>query len=337
MNDLRASPTHHGVPTSPPSSPLRFGLLGASRLGVHYIIDPAKEIPVATVTAAAARDRVRAERFAAEYQIPVACDSYEALLARDDVDAVYVPLPVSAHYEWCERALLAGKHVLCEKPLTMNAAQAEQLVGLADTRNRLLVEGFHYRHHPLILRALEVIASGELGAVEFVEAVVESTPNASASLWDPALGGGATRHNGCYAIHALRTITGAEPEVLGANVAWRDGVDAAITAHLSFPGNVSGTFHASMIRAEGFDVSLHVRGAMGNIRIDNFFGVGPLHIQTTEGDRRCELIHPNKPTSLYQLPAFVDSAQNGMPNATAGADIVANALAIDSTLAAAQR
>lgn len=317
-------------------SPLRFGLLGASQLGVHYVVEPAKEIPEVVVTAIAARDRSRAETVAAAHQISVVCDSYEALLGRDDVDAVYVPLPASAHYEWCERALLSGKHVLCEKPLAMNVGEAEKLVALADSRSRRLVEGFHYRHHPLILRALEVIAGGELGAVEFVEAVVESTPSPSPSLWEPALGGGAMRHNGCYAIHALRTIRGAEPEVVGANATWRGGVDASITAELSFPGDVGATVHASMIRTEGSEVSLSVRGAIGSMRIDNFFGVGPMYVRTAEGDRR-ELIHPNTPTSLYQLQAFVDCVQKGVPNVTAGADIVANALAIDSALAIAGR
>ena len=216
----------------------------------------------------------------------------------------------------------------------MNAAEAARLVGLAESGNLRLVEGFHYRHHPLMLRAIDVVASGELGTLEFVEAVVESTSAPSPSLWQLACGG-AMRHNGCYAIHALRTLTGAEPEALAAEASWRDGIDAAIGADLSFPANVSGSLRASMIREEGFDVSLRVRGSAGEMRIDYFFGLGPLHIELADGSRRRELIDPDTPTSLYQLRAFADSVQKGAANVTSGADIVANSAAVDATLAAA--
>jgi predicted dehydrogenase len=316
------------------ATPLRFGLLGASPLAAHYIVGPAKQIPGVVVTAVAARKSVRAEAFAAELEIPVVCGSYDEVIASEDVDAVYVPLPASAHYEWCERALLNGKHVLCEKPLAMSAAEAERLVAIAGRCNRCLIEGFHYRHHPLISRALEVIGSGEIGVLEAVEAVVASSAKVSATLWEPALGGGAMRHNGCYAIHVLRALIGGEPSVLGAEATWRGGVDAAVAADLLFPGNVGGTVHASMIKAEGFEVSVTARGALGSLRIDNFFGVGPLYVQTAAGRRR-EDVEPEVPTSLYQLEAFVASAQRGAANVTSDGDIVANAFAIESILVAA--
>src|SRR6185503_10883436 len=124
------------------------------------------------VAAVAARDRSRAQDFAAKHGIARVHDSYEALIADPDLDAVYNPLPNGLHGRWTRAALAAGKHVLCEKPFTANASEAREVAELAKKSDRVVMEAFQYRHHPLTLRAEQIIASGELGKLERVEAAL---------------------------------------------------------------------------------------------------------------------------------------------------------------------
>ena len=138
---------------------LRLGLLSTARIN-GAVLAGAAATDAVEVAAVASRDHARAEAYAAEHGIARAHGSYEALLADPDVDAVYVSLPNSLHVEWSIRALEAGKHVLCEKPIASNAAEAERMAQAADDAGRVLVEAFHWRYHPLAARVKELIASG---------------------------------------------------------------------------------------------------------------------------------------------------------------------------------
>ena len=149
---------------------LRFGVLGAARITPAALIAPAADSQRAQVVAIAARDPERARRFAEEHRIERVDPTYEALIENPDVDAVYNPLPASLHAQWTIQALERGKHVLCEKPFAANAPEAEQMVAAARERDRVLVEAFHYRYHPLANRIVEVVASGALGDVRRLEA-----------------------------------------------------------------------------------------------------------------------------------------------------------------------
>ncbi len=144
-------------------APVRIGILGAARITSSALIKPARENAEVVVAAVAARDVSRAQAFADKYGIARVHDSYEALIADPDLDAIYNPLPIALHGRWTRAALDASKHVLCEKPLTANAAEAREVAELAATSNRVVLEGFHYRYHPCALRVDEIIASGELG------------------------------------------------------------------------------------------------------------------------------------------------------------------------------
>ncbi|MCU1368997.1 MAG: oxidoreductase, partial [Ilumatobacteraceae bacterium] len=146
---------------------IRFGVLGAARIAPQAIIKPAAGSPDADVVAVAARDRSKAEAFAKEHDIAHVHDSYAALLADPEVDAIYNPLPNGLHAEWTIAALEAGKHVLCEKPFASNAAEARTVKAVADAHPDLVVmEAFHYRYHPFAARLQEIVRSGELGAIE---------------------------------------------------------------------------------------------------------------------------------------------------------------------------
>src|SRR4029079_12268589 len=143
---------------------------------------------------------------------------YEALVHDPEIDAVYNPLPNSLHYEWTIKALQAGKHVLCEKPLASNAREAAEMARVAAETGRVLMEAFHYRYHPLALRVQEILRGGEIGAVRELEAdffiPLFLSPNNIRFRYD--LAGGGTMDTGCYCINLLRWAAGSEPQVVHA-------------------------------------------------------------------------------------------------------------------------
>jgi predicted dehydrogenase len=144
---------------------LRIGTLGAARITPAALIKPARHVPDVTVSAMAARDPDRARQFAAKHGIPVVHASYDALIDDPGIDAIYNPLPNSLHALWTLRAIEAGKHVLCEKPFTSNAAEAEQVAAAAKGSGLVVMEAFHYRYHPLARRMLDVVAGPDTGQV----------------------------------------------------------------------------------------------------------------------------------------------------------------------------
>ena len=224
---------------------MRIGILGASRFAPMTLINPARGNAEVVVAAVAARDVSRARAFAAKHGIARVHDSYEALIADPDLDAVYILLPNSLHGRWTRAALAAGKHVLCEKPFTANAAEAREIAELAAKSDRVVMEAIQYRYHPLTLRVEQIIASGELGKLQRVEvAVCVLLPKFSnINVYDYSLAGGAIMDAGCYAVHMVRTFGGSTPEVVSAQAKLRDPqVDRAMTAELRFAsGHTAGS------------------------------------------------------------------------------------------------
>ena len=152
------------------TAPLRVGILGAAKIAPAALIEPARSMPEVQVAAVAARDLSRAQAYATTNGIPAAYDSYDALLARPDIDAIYNALPPSRHADLTIAALRAGKHVLCEKPFAMNAAEARAMVDAGTQSGRVLMEAFHYRYHPLFGALLDTVRSGQLGRLESIAA-----------------------------------------------------------------------------------------------------------------------------------------------------------------------
>jgi predicted dehydrogenase len=142
------------------ASQVRIGILGAARIAPAALVNPGKNNAEVVVAAVAARDASRARAFAKKHGIAKVHESYDALLTDPDIDAIYNPLPNGLHGQWTRAALAAGKHVLCEKPFTANAAEAREIAELAEESGRVVMEAFHYRYHPLTLRAEQIIASG---------------------------------------------------------------------------------------------------------------------------------------------------------------------------------
>ena len=193
-------------------TPIRIGTLGAAGITPAALMEPAKENADVIVTAIAARDRLRAQRFADHHDIESVYDHYDDVIADDSLDVIYNPLPISHHLEYTVKALRAGKHVLCEKSFALNAREAEEMHEVAQETGLVLIEAFHYRYHPIFHRALEIVESGALGKLEHIDArFVVGTPNTENIRMHYETGGGATMDMGCYPISWLRHITKSEP------------------------------------------------------------------------------------------------------------------------------
>src|SRR4051812_40154723 len=224
----------------------RIGVLGAAGIAPAAVTRPARRRTDAEVVAVASRRDASA--YAREHGIPTALSSYEALLAAPDIDLVYNALPPSAHAEWTIAALEAGKDVLCEKPFTMDAAEAERVVATAARTGHRVIEAFHDHYHPLRSWIRRFLAGGGIGAVRAVDAVFDgANPFDPTSIRHvPELGGGALMDLGCYPVHWVRSLFG-EPTVLGAEATRNPlGADLTIRAEVVFRSGVTGVIAASM-------------------------------------------------------------------------------------------
>ena len=183
------------------------------------------------------------KEFADKHGIEIVHKGYGDLIADPSIDAVYNPLPNGLHGRWTMAALVAGKHVLCEKPYASNASEARTVAKAARESGLVVMEAFHYRYHPLFQRAVEIVQSGELGTVQRIEtALCFPLPKFSDIRYRFDLGGGATMDAGCYAIMA-RSLGGSEPEVVAAKAKLRTpNVDRAMTAELRFEGGHTARF-----------------------------------------------------------------------------------------------
>jgi predicted dehydrogenase len=313
-------------------------VLGAANIAPLALIKPSKDNADVVVAAVAARDGSRARAFAAKHGIPHVHDSYDALIADPDIDAVYNPLPNGLHGKWTRAALDAGKHVLCEKPFTANAAEAREIAARAATSDRVVMEAFHYRYHPLALRTEQIIASGVIGKLKRVEAALcFPLPKFSDIRYNYSLAGGALMDAGCYAVHMVRTFGGSTPEVVSAQAKLRDPqIDRAMTAELRFAAGHTGQIRCSMWSTRLLEIRARVIGDRGELRVFN--PVTPhllnrLSIRSPEGNRVERF--PRRPSYAYQLDAFAAAVLRGEPVKTTPEDAIENMTVIDGIYRAA--
>ncbi|EHB49743.1 Trans-1,2-dihydrobenzene-1,2-diol dehydrogenase [Mycolicibacterium rhodesiae JS60] len=312
---------------------VRIGVLGAAQIAPAALIDPAKDNAEVMVAAVAARDASRAQAFAAKHGIARVHASYEALIADPDVDAIYNPLPNGLHGKWSRAAIEAGKHVLCEKPFTANADEAREIAALAAKSDRVVMEAFHYRYHPFALRAEEIIASGELGALQRVDAAFcFPLPKFSDIRYNYSLAGGAMMDAGCYAVHMLRTLGGGTPEVVSAQAKLRDSqIDRAMTAEVRFPAGHTGRLRCSIWSADLLRISLRVTGDRGELYVLNPLLPHLFHRFSVRSDRgkRVERF-PRRATYAYQLDTFAGAVLRGEQVRTTPEDAIQTMTVIDS-------
>ncbi len=215
---------------------IRFGILGCARICRRGMIDGIQNSGASRLAAIASRRGATAREWATEFAIPAAYDSYEALLADREIDAVYIPLPNDQHARYTILAAEAGKHVLCEKPLARTADEAAAMVAACRRHGVLLMEAFMWRHHPRVQRARALVASGVLGALRLVKMDFSFEIDRSDWRLRQSQGGGALFDLGCYGINAARLFTGSEPlEVAGWSRLHSSGVDMSDGVVLRFP------------------------------------------------------------------------------------------------------
>jgi xylose dehydrogenase (NAD/NADP) len=249
------------------SDPVSWGILSTARINDKFLAG-AREAADAEVVAVASRDQARAERYAREHGIERAHGDYDALLADPAVEAVYISLPNSLHVEWTVRALEAGKHVLCEKPLSRRVAEVERAFDVAEHEGRLLMEAFMYRHNPQTKRLVELVNDGAVGRVRVIRSSFSFLAADPANVrLSTGLDGGALMDVGCYCVSGTRLIAG-EPERVAAEQALGGrGVDVAFAATMRFSDDVLAQFDAGLALAARDE--LEVVGEHGSLFLDD--------------------------------------------------------------------
>jgi predicted dehydrogenase len=310
------------------TQPVRIGVIGTARVVPYGLIQAAQGVPDAEVAGVASRTLAKAEAFAAAHGVPRSFGSYEALLGDADIDAVYIALPTALHGEWARRALEAGKHVLCEKPLAPNAAVAEALVAEAGKRRLVLVEGLHLRYLHRLQRQRELVASGDFGRLVHIDTCfrVPKVPMADGDFrLSFELGGGAGLDLGCYAVSCLRYVSGEEPQVLSATCRRAaPQVDRWMKTKCRLPSGATATVEFGFRGWYSKRVTIDAACERGFVKWEE----GGLVYR-----KNAQVVHEpiaDNWTYQAQLQAFVDAIR-GRPSAAApGADAIANARVIDA-------
>lgn len=297
-----------------PTNPiLRIGTLGAARITPAALVEPARELDGVDVAAVAARDPGRARAFARKHGIGRVFDCYQQLLEDPSIDAIYVPLPNGLHCEWTIRALEAGKHVLCEKPFSSNAAEARRMVDASRRAGLVLMEASHYRHHPLMARVRERVP--ELGTLRRIDCrMCIPLPRFTDIRYNYSLAGGSNMDLGAYTIDMLRQVaTASGDKALNSKprVKWARAqlvgpdADRAMEAELAWENQCRGHIVNSLWSWRIPGVSLSVMGERGQLKVANPVFPHPRHrIQLKiDGKTRFERV-PGKTTYYYQLQEF---------------------------------
>jgi len=326
-------------------SVLRWGILSTANIAVEKVIPGMRSATRAEIFGIASRDKVRAEATARQLGIPRSYGSYEALLADPDIDAVYVPLPNHLHAQWAIAAARAGKHVLCEKPLAMTAAEAQTIVDAGREAGVVIMEAFMYRQHPSWVAVRELIGAGRIGRLSAVDSWF------SYHLDDPTnirnireVGGGALYDIGCYTINLSRMLFGEEPASVASTIV-RDpasGVDILTSALLSFPSGVATFTCATRVEP---DQRVSIYGTTGRIEIEIPFNIPPnlptRVFVTAGGDPP---VAPDTevlefaPADAYgvEVDRFAEAVLDGAPLPITGDDSVANMRVIERLFAAGE-
>lgn len=249
---------------------LHWGLLSTARIN-NALITPLRASKRNKLVAVASRSQASADAYAKEKKILQAHGSYESLLADPDIDVIYNPLPNHLHAEWTIKAVEAGKHVLCEKPLALSVAEVDAVKAAARQHGRVVAEAFMYRHHPQTLKVQELVKSGSLGTVKLIRGSFSYMLSRKGDVrLNPEWGGGSIWDVGCYPISYARSVLGGEPlEVFGHQVIGPTGIDDTFVGQMRFANDVLAQFDSSFVIP--FHVFMEIIGSEGTLSIPNPF------------------------------------------------------------------
>ena len=316
---------------------LRWGILGCARISRRGLIPGLLASSTAHLTAIASRDGANAQAWSDEFKIPKAYSSYEALIQDREIDVVYIPLPNELHRQWVEAAADARKHILCEKPLALDAHEARAMVSYCQARKVVLREAFMWRHQPRTLELIKRVADGVIGPLRLIRSAFSITVDPGDWRLDPKRGGGALWDVGCYGVSTARLFADSEPEAIQAVAHFGEtGVDLSLAASLKFPGDVLGLVDCSF--EQPFRCSYELVGETGSIEVPNAY------------------VPPDRPTAIYHGPngseewsfpgtnqyaamvdAFSDAVLTKGEGGFPGEDGLKQMLTIDAIQAAAHR
>ncbi len=319
---------------------LNWGLLSTAKIN-KALIKPLRASKRTRLLAVASRSISSAESYAREWDIPRAHGSYEALLADPEIDVIYNSLPNHLHAEWTIKALRAGKHVLCEKPLALTIEEVNAMSAASRESGKALAEAFMYRHHAQTLKVKEIVDSGKLGELKFIRGAFSFTLEREGNYrWMAEMGGGSIWDVGCYPISYARMLVGAEPaEVFGWQVTGQGGSDDSFVGQMRFANGILMQFDSSFrLPSRSY---MEIVGSKGVLKIPNPFKPGKNNVLSLiEGDSEttltmkggelymgevedmCDAILPGKPprisledsrNNIAAILALLNSAKTGKP------------------------
>jgi len=312
------------------NSALRWGILGTGMIAAKFA-DQLGETPRGELIAVASRRAEAARRFCKSHRgEPI--EGYQRMLERDDLDAVYLSLPNGMHAEWSIRALEAGKHVLCEKPLAANAAQAERMFDAADRTGRVLIEAFMYRTRPIVKQLIERVRDGEIGRVKLIRTHFTFNRPVDKALdarYDPAQAGGALMDVGCYCVNLARALVGREPiDARAVATLHETGVDEYAAGVLKFDDGALACFTCGM--TVDSDRKTFIAGEHGQFVIHDPWLSGRKIKRITAKRSRTFTAKGRKGAHALEAEAFADAVFDGATPWITRDDSLGNMRALDA-------
>jgi predicted dehydrogenase len=320
---------------------VRWGVLGTARIALQKVIPGMQRGSLCEAVAIASRDLGAARAAADRLGLPTAYGSYEALLADPSIEAVYIPLPNHLHVPWSMRALEAGKHVLCEKPIALTAAEAGELAAFAQRFSAMKVmEAFMYRHHPQWRRAAQIVADGGIGALRTIQSFFSYHNADPVNIRNRAeFGGGGLMDIGCYSISLSRFLFGTEPVRVCASVEYDPafGTDRLASGILDF-GKGTATFTCSTQLAYYQRVTIF--GTAGSVEIEIPFNAPPdrpCHLRHQQGERAEDIVLEPADQYTIQGDLFARAVIDDTPVPTPLEDAVANMRVLEAVVESGRR
>jgi predicted dehydrogenase len=313
---------------------INWGVLGCAGIAEKAFIPAVLKSRNGVLAAIASRDEARAAEWARRFGFLKSHRTYQELVDDPAIDAIYNPLPNDLHAEWSIRAMRAGKHVLCEKPLALNAPEARAMIQAAETNGVLLMEGFMYKFHPQIGQTLELIRAGAIGEPRSVHSsfTFRFDRDGSNYRWFPAQGGGALYDVGCYTISVARLVLGTEPLAVSAaaHIDPATGVDMTTAALLEFPGGRFAQCESSF--ETHFQSRLLVAGTDGTLRLDRAFSAKDFDVavEIVRGDAVETVPIPKANMIVLMIEHFGEAVRGEAPLRYPASDAWNNMRAIDA-------
>ena len=315
---------------------LNWGLLSTARIN-RSLIPPLRASKRNQLVAVASRAQDSADKYAQEWKIPRAHSSYEALLADSEIDVIYNPLPNHLHTEWRIKAVEAGKHVLCEKPLALNVEEVDAIQSAARKHGRIVMEAFMYRHHPQTLKVQELVKNGSLGTLKLIRGSFSYVLSREGDVrLQPEMGGGSIWDIGCYPISYASMIVGENPlEVFGWQVTGPTGIDETFAGQMRFANDVLAQFDSSFVIP--FHTFMEIVGNEGTLNIPRPFRPGTDEkIYLTQGDKTEPIKIPGQELYVGEVENMADAILLGHEPRVSLDDSRANVAVIYSLLESAR-